>query len=306
VEGAQDLFKQMDAIFQLQFLPLGKTRVSLWMITYIAILVSLLVIVTGRLRDWMEQALSAHTSIDVGLRQGIATIARYVAIFFGSLVILQTAGIDLSSFTVLAGALGLGVSFGLQTITTNLVSGLIILFERPIKIGDRIEVDGVTGDVIRISLRATTIVTNDNIAIIVPNSEFIKGKVTNWSYTSDRIRFSYPVPVALDADPIKAAEVILRVANEHPGVLKSPPADVLFNEFGQNAFNFSLRVYTEEYLTKPNSLRSELYYSIHKALTKQGSLAYKAEDIDVQDINKAIKAVSNDVIQQALNQREEA
>jgi small-conductance mechanosensitive channel len=210
------------------------------------------------------------------LRQGIAAIARYVVIFFGSLIILQTAGIDLSSFTVLAGALGLGISFGLQTITTNLVSGLIILFERPIKIGDRIEVDGITGDVIRISLRATTIVTNDNIAIIVPNSEFIKGKVTNWSYKSDRIRFTYAVPVALDADPVKAAAVILSAAVGHPGVLSDPPPDVLFLEFGQNAMNFSLRVYTEDFLTRPGSLRSELNFAIHKALNEQGvGLAYK-------------------------------
>jgi len=272
----QELFKHIDAVFQLQFLPIGKTKVSLWMIIYIGVLVTSLIVVTSRLRDWTEKALLAHTSVDIGLRQGIAGIARYVVIFFGSLIILQTAGVDLSSFTVLAGALGLGISFGLQTITTNLVSGLIILFERPIKIGDRIEVDGITGDVIRISLRATTIVTNDNIAIIVPNSEFIKGKVTNWSYTSDRIRFTYAIPVALDADPVKAAAVILSAAVGHPGVLSDPAPDVLFVEFGQNAMNFSLRVYTEDFLTKPGSLRSELNFAIHKALTEQGvGLAYK-------------------------------
>ena len=155
---AQDLFKHIDAIFQLQFLPIGKAKVSLWMLIYIGVLVTSLIVVTSRLRDWTERALQAHTSVDVGLRQGIAGIARYVVIFFGSLIILQTAGIDLSSFTVLAGALGLGISFGLQTITTNLVSGLIILFERPIKIGDRIEVDGITGDVIRISLDRKSVV----------------------------------------------------------------------------------------------------------------------------------------------------
>ncbi len=272
----QDLFKHIDTIFQMQFLPIGKTKVSLWMIVYIGVLVTSLVVVTSRLRDWTEKALQAHTSVDAGLRQGIAGIARYVVLFFGSLIILQTAGVDLSSFTVLAGALGLGISFGLQTITTNLVSGLIILFERPIKIGDRIEVDGITGDVIRISLRATTIVTNDNIAIIVPNSEFIKGKVTNWTYTSDRIRFTYPIPVALDADPIKAAAVILSAAADHPGVLSDPAPDVLFVEFGQNALNFSLRVYTEDFLTKPGSLRSELNFAVHKALTEEGiGLAYK-------------------------------
>lgn len=265
-----ELLKHVDAIFQIQFLPFGKTKVSLWMLIYTAVFFTILVLVTNKLKNGMEHALQSHTSVDANLRQGIASIARYIVIFFGALIIFQTAGIDLSSFTVLAGALGLGVSFGLQTVTTNLVSGLIILFERPIKIGDRIEVDGVTGDVIRISLRATTIVTNDNIAIIVPNSEFIKGKVTNWSYTNDRIRFTYPIPVALDANPERAAAVILAAANGHAGVLSDPPADVLFLEFGEKALNFSLRVYTEEYLTRPGSLRSELNLAVHKALTEQG------------------------------------
>ncbi len=270
-----EILKHVDAIFQMQFLPLGKSKVSIYMIFYIGVLFTILLMVTNSFKNWIEHTLQAHTSTDANLRQGISSIARYVVIFFGSLIILQTAGIDLSSFTVLAGALGLGVSFGLQAVTTNLVSGLIILFERPIKIGDRIEVDGIAGDVIRISLRATTIVTNDNIAIIVPNSDFIKGKVTNWSYASDRIRFSFPIPVALEADPERAAAVILAAANGHPGVLHEPAADVIFVEFGQTALNFSLRVYTEEFLTRRDQLRSELNFSVHKALNEHGlGLAY--------------------------------
>lgn len=266
MDGIFEFFKQIDSIFQTPFLPVGKTRVSLYMLVYVGVLVTILVMVTDRLKKWTEAKLLSRAGIDMGLRQAIGSIARYVVIFFGSLIILQTAGIDLSSFTVIAGALGLGVSFGLQTITTNLVSGLIILFERPIKVGDRIEVDGVTGDVVKISLRATTIVTNDNIAIIVPNSEFIKGKVTNWSYDGDNIRFGYHFPVSLEGDPKKAAEIILEVAQRHPGVLKEPPPDVIFLDMGEKALNFNLRVYTRDYLTRPASLRSELNFAVHQAL----------------------------------------
>jgi len=213
-----EILKHVDAIFQLQFLPFGKSKVSIYMILYTGVLFTILVLVTNSFKNWIERALQAHTSTDANLRQGISSIARYVLIFFGSLIILQTAGIDLSSFTVLAGALGLGVSFGLQTVTTNLVSGLIILFERPIKIGDRIEVDGVTG-----------------------------------------------------------AAVILAAANGHPGVLHEPAADVIFVEFGQTALNFSLRVYTEEYLTRPALLRSEINFAVHKALNEHGfGLAYSS------------------------------
>ena len=276
MDGILEVFKQIDTVFQMQFLPIGKSRISLYMIVYMGVLMTALILVTNRIKKWTEEKLLTRTAMDIGLRQAIGSITRYFVIFFGSLIILQTAGIDLSSFTVLAGALGLGVSFGLQTITANLVSGLIILFERPIKVGDRIEVDGASGDVVRISLRATTIVTNDNIAIIVPNSEFIKGKITNWSYASENIRFGYAIPVALDADPQKAADIILAVAMAHPGVLKEPPPDVIFLDMGEKALNFNLRVYTRDYLTRPASLRSELNFAVHKALKENDLGSVKA------------------------------
>jgi small-conductance mechanosensitive channel len=158
------------------------------------------------------------------------------------------------------------VGFGLQNITGNFFSGLIILVERPIKVGDRIEVGSVSGDVARISLRATTIITNDNIAIIVPNSDFINSRVTNWSYTDRDVRFKYRVGVSYKSDPDLVRRVLLEVAAGHPGVLKLPAADVLLQEFGDSALNFELRVWTREYTTRPGVLQSELNYEIVKAL----------------------------------------
>ena len=122
-------------------------------------------------------------------------------IIIGSIVIIQSAGIDLSALSLLAGALGVGIGFGLQNITNNLVSGIIILFENPIKVGDRIEVGDISGDVVNISVRATTILTNDNISIIVPNSEFISNTVINWSHNDRNIRFNVPVGVSYNEDP---------------------------------------------------------------------------------------------------------
>jgi len=151
--------------------------------------------------------------------------------------------------TFLAGALGVGVGFGLQNITSNLISGIILLFERPIKIGDRIEVGGVHGDVVRISPRATTIVTNDNIAVIVPNSDFITGRITNWSYTDRDVRFHIPVGVSYRSGPEEVRRLLLAVAGAYPGVLKQPEPDAHFQEFGDSSLNFVLLVWTSDYIT---------------------------------------------------------
>lgn len=201
----------------------------------------------------------------------VKTISRFIYYFFlfiGIVVILQANGIDLTALTLLTSALGIGIGFGLQAITNNLISGLIILFERPIKIGDRIEVEGVSGDIVAISLRATTIVTNDNISIIIPNSDFITGKVTNWTHNDKDVRFKINVGVSYSSDPQLVKTILLEVANSHSGVLKNPGADVMFDEFGDSSLNFILRVWTKEYSSRPGVLRSELNFKIFELFKK--------------------------------------
>ncbi len=238
MEALQEFFVQLRAWLDIPLLPIGSTRFTLWMLLYLLVLIALLVYITGKLKTWMVERLLARTRIDIGVRQAVGSIFRYVIVAIGFMIILQTAGINLSALTVLAGAFGIGVGFGLQNITNNFVSGLIILFERPIKVGDRIEVGNVTGDVVKISPRATTIVTNDNIAIIVPNSEFIASQVINWSYTNRDVRLNFPVGVAYHSDPELVRKALLEVAADHPGVLKERKADVLLQEFGDSSLNF--------------------------------------------------------------------
>ncbi len=259
---------QVNTIFQTPFLPIGKSSISLWHLIYVFTLFVLLVWFTDGAKKWIESRLLTRTTFDLGVRQGLGSLGRGVVLVVGFVVILQTAGIDLSSIAVIAGALGLGISFGLQQITSNFVAGVTLLLERPIKVGDRIEVDGVTGEVVKIALRATTMLTNDNISVIVPNADFVKGKITNWSYSSDLVRFCYPVPVDHGAIPQKVIDVLLDVAKSHPGVLHEPAPDVVFQEYGEKALSFILRVYTKDYLSKPSSLRSELNLAIYKAFEK--------------------------------------
>ena len=283
METLQEFLVQLRAWLDIPLLPVGSTRFTLWMLLYLLVLIALLVYVTGKLKTWMVERLLARTRIDIGVRQAVGSIFRYVIVAIGFMIILQTAGINLSALTVLAGAFGIGVGFGLQNITNNFVSGLIILFERPIKVGDRIEVGNVTGDVVKISPRATTIVTNDNIAIIVPNSEFISSQVINWSYTNRDVRLNFPVGVAYHSDPELVRKALLEVAADHPGVLKERNADVLLQEFGDSSLNFILRVWTRDYTTTPGVLRSELNYAICKKFKEHGiEIPFPQRDLHVR------------------------
>lgn len=267
--SATQVFELTSSIFKLPLVPVGKQPITLWMITFVAVLGYTLLYFTGKLQRWLAQTLNKRPSLDYGTAQSVSSIFRYSILAIGFVIILQAAGIDLSTVTVIAGALGLGVGLGLQNIVSNLVSGLVVMFERPVKVGDRIEVGGVHGDVVKLSLRAATIRTNDNIEIIVPNNEFINGNVINWSHSSKDVRVNIPVGVSYSADPEKVKTCLLNSARECEGVINSPKPDVIFEGFGDSSLNFELRVYTRTHANKPRVLKSMLNYSIFKELRKE-------------------------------------
>lgn len=241
---------------------------TLLTLLYLLVTVFVLVFVARKITFFLDNKVLKNRITEPGTRAAIVTIVRYAILLFGGLAIFNSVGFDLGAFGWLLGALGVGLGFGLQNITSNFVSGIIILFERPIKIGDRIQVGDISGDVISISMRSTTIVTNDNISVIVPNSQFINDNVTNWSHNDRRVRFHYPVGVAYKENPEKVKEIVLNVARKHTGVLASPAPDFWFVEYGDNALNFELVVWTSTYIQKPVVLKSELYYEIFKEFEK--------------------------------------
>ena len=262
---------------------LGGTQVTLWTLTYVILLFTFLIVVSGQLKRWVARSLGRVSDVDKSIHQSIATIVRYIVIAVGVIIIVQSAGIDLSALTFLAGAAGVGIGFGLQNIINNFVSGLIILFERPIKIGDRVDVGAVHGDVVNISARSTTIITNDNIAIIVPNSEFISSKVTNWSYQDRKVRFDIPVGVSYSSDLDVVTQLLIEVANQHDGVLATPEPTVLFEEFGDSSLNFTLQVWTRQYATVPRVLRSELNYAIARSFKQNNiEIPFPQRDLHVR------------------------
>jgi small-conductance mechanosensitive channel len=207
-----------------------------------------------------------RTHMHTTMQYGIGKIVGYLFICVGFYIALKMVGIDLSSLAVIAGAIGVGLGFGLQNIISNFISGIIILAERPIAIGDRVEIGDTGGVVEKINLRSTTIVTNDNITIIVPNSDFITSKVTNWSYGDPKVRIRVPFGVAYGTDTERLRQLMIEVALENPRVLKEPAPELFFNGFGDSSLNFELGVWTAEMASKPRRFRSDLNYAIERKL----------------------------------------
>jgi small-conductance mechanosensitive channel len=272
-EKAEGIIDWFEKIMNLSLFNLGDSKLTIGLI--ITLIISFVILFVGAewIRKLIVNKILSRYRLDVGTRKSIGTMAKYFLILAGIFSILQTNGLDLSAFGILAGAVGVGIGFGLQNITNNFISGLIILFEQPIKEGDRIEVGDVSGDVIKISARSTMIVTNDNISIIVPNSQFIDSQVINWSHNDRNIRFNFPVGVSYKEDPEKIKRILLDVAKHNSGVLNLPEPDVLFEEFGDSSLNFSLRVWTSEYINRPKVLKSQLYYEIFRI--------FKEEDVEI-------------------------
>jgi small-conductance mechanosensitive channel len=264
------LFEQIKAVLNFRLIPLGETGITIWTLIQFLVLLLLLFYLTGKAKKLLVGRVLVRTKLDVGARQAVGSITRYALLLIGLLVILQTVGINLTTLNVIAGAVGIGVGFGLQNIASNFISGLIILFERPIKVGDRIVVGDVEGDVTEIGARSTTVVTNNQIAIIVPNSMFISEPVVNWKYTDPRVRFEIPIGVAYGSDVRLVQRLLLEVAKENADVLQAPPPDVCFREFGESSLNFVLRVWNQNHVHRKLVLYSELNFAIHDKFKAHG------------------------------------
>jgi small-conductance mechanosensitive channel len=284
----RDIWDQIVRFFQTPLFNIGENEITLYTISYIVIYLILLFYLSAKIRGLLVNKILSRYKIDVGVSQAIGTIVRYVITIFGLIILIHSAGLDMRGLGLAFGALGVGIGLGLQTITNNFISGIIILFERPIKVGDRIEVGLIKGDVVRISPRATTIITNDNISVIVPNSEFITMTVINWSHNDRMVRFNFPISVSYKEDPQKIKKILMEVAKDNPGVLTNPAPDVLFDNYGENGLQFNLRVWTLHFIDRPNVLKSQLYYSIFTKFKEhnveipypQRNIHFKSSSID--------------------------
>ncbi|MEE9291946.1 MAG: mechanosensitive ion channel domain-containing protein [Acidobacteriota bacterium] len=221
-------------------------------------------------RRLLYRRLFPRLNLETGVAHALSTLSSYALIVLGLLVGFQAAGIDLTSLTVLFGAIGVGIGFGLQSLAANFISGLIVLIERPIQVGDRIQIGDLNGRVIAINFRATELLTNDLIAVLVPNSEITSLQVINWSRGGDRIRIKVPIGVAYGSDIERVRRALLEAAERTGAILKNPEPRVRLTGFGDSSIDFELLGWTRELLHRRGEFISRVNFAIHEALARHG------------------------------------
>ncbi|MEM6496570.1 MAG: DUF3772 domain-containing protein, partial [Pseudomonadota bacterium] len=264
---------------------IGQFRISLARILIgIGLFVAVLFL-TRLLQGWLSSSINAGSKVDSGIANSLHTGLGYLGIGVATLVGLSYSGIDLSNFTVVIGALSLGVGLGLQTIVNNFVSGIILLIERPIKVGDWIVVDDQQGYVRKISVRSTEIETFDRASVIVPNSSLISGSVQNWTHRNALGRLVVTVGVSYNADPHQVREVLIDVAKSTEGVLNFPEPSVSFDDFGASSLDFTLRCFIAD-VNYSLSAKTQLRLAIFERFKELDiEIPFPQQDVHLRDLD---------------------
>ena len=270
----------------------GQITVSAASLAIGIMVVALSVLASRTSFSLIEHRLAKRRYIDPGLRYTIAQLVKFVLLTVGLLFALKQAfAVDLTSLAVVFTALSVGIGFGLQYLAADIASGFILLFERPIRIGDRITIGDDEGDVQSIGLRTTIVNTNDRIAIIVPNSRLVTQRVVNWSYGDPRARIPIPVGVATDSDIDLVTETLLEAAKGVDNVLTDPPPSVQFLKFGEYSLDFRLLVWSRQ-PRRHVQIRSDINYRIDRLFRDQGiripypTQEFLLKNVHVSDLNE--------------------
>ena len=264
----------------------GRITVSVSSVIVGVAVIVLTVLISRWSSTLIERRISHRHHIDPGLRYTICRLVRYIVFTIGLLVALKQAfAIDLTSIAVIFTALSVGIGFGLQYIAADIASGFILLFERPIRIGDRITIGDDEGDVQSINLRTTVVTTNDRIAIIVPNSRLVSQRVVNWSYGDPRARVAIPIGVADDSDIQLVTDTLVEAAKNVPTVLTEPQPRVQFLKFGDYSLDFRLLVWTNQ-PRRHVQVRSDINYRIAQLFRERGiKLATPTQELRLKDVD---------------------
>ena len=260
----QPLFVHAQSLWA-AMLPLGSLETSVGSVITFALTVWFTFLLSRLARFVLEEEIFPNLHLERGLPYAINRVVHYLVLLSGFVIALGAMGVDMTKFTILAGAFSVGIGFGLQNIVNNFISGLIVLFERPIKVGDTIEIDGQTGRVQRIGIRASVIQSTAGAEVIIPNGKLISDKVINWTLSSGRRQISVTVLLKLDADVARARELVLGVARRNKHVLQSPGPEVLFVRRGIDQLEFELRVWTDA-LDAWMEVKSDMTAEINEAL----------------------------------------
>ena len=268
---------------------LRKKLISLGDVTITpAVLLSVLLILIGAfwlsrfLRRLLRRNVFRRTHLTIGTQETIFRILHYIIMLLGVFIAIQQVGVDLTTLAAISAVLMVGIGLGLQNITSNFISALILLFERPVQVGDFVEVGGIQGRIRAIKTRSSIVETLDNVSIIVPNSNFITDNVTNWSYRDSKVRIHVSVGVSYGSDVDLVEKTLLQVGRGHQEVLLNPEPTVQFLEFGDSSLNFDLLVWVND-ASRQYIIRSELNFAVVKAFREHGiTIPFPQRDLHIQ------------------------
>jgi potassium efflux system protein len=283
----EQFWKYLVQIFTAPLFDIGGTQFSLASIASIIALIITVIFASIIISEVARRTILAR--LNRGLQEVIAVSIQYISIILGIIIVLQGAGINLSSLTVVAGVLGIGIGLGLQNLASNFFSGLVLLFEQTIKVGDYIELGQLKGTIEKITIRSTIVRTEDNVFVIVPNQKFMDNDTINWSYGGKTCRIHIPITVDYNTDLLELTEALFAAARSEPRVLSEPVPDVWFDSFGENGLNFQLLVWIDE----PDDnevIRSSLNFRIaHELKRRNIKVPFPQRDIwirNLQDLPK--------------------
>jgi small-conductance mechanosensitive channel len=261
------------------------------MVVMVVIVLYLTTLISWVIQAFVESQVMTPRKMDVGVKESLKRLTHYGLFTIGFLVAVSMAGLDLQKFTILAGALGVGIGFGMQNIVNNFVSGLILLFERPVKIGDTVTIGEDWGTISRIGLRSTVVETFDRSEIIVPNADLISQKVTNWTFSSKIVRVNLPVGVAYGSPLEKVLEVLNKAAREHPDVLTYPEPNSIFESFGNSSIDFKLRFWVHT-IDDRMRIRSDVAVIIDRLFREEGvTIPFPQQDLHLRSIDSNLQTL---------------
>ena len=303
-----DIVRRASYLFSAPLFQIGATAISISLVLELIVSLLVFLFLTRTIKNFLRDRLLARFGIDQGNREAIATIVSYAIGVLGFIIFLQGIGFNLASLAVIAGGLGVGIGISLQDVTSNFVSGLILLVDRPIKVGNYVEWQWleeltVKGTVREISLRSTIVTTPDGSDMVLPNSFLTGNQVLNWSYDTERVRLAVPVRVSSTVDPLIVTETLLNAAYTEANVLYDPPPKVEFSNLSAgekgNEHEFALVVWIDR-VQRGESVKSSLRYILDYQLRQQGlkgeptdPISTKNKPLSIRDLLRKVKYFEN-------------